>query len=422
MKMEQYSENLICDICNSDDITETEQGYVCRSCGIVLEAKKLIYNHPRNEEAVQYSPINNNQIGFMRERLRNKHSRKLLHMNKLNNIKSREESIKTEVKVEVKRIFEYLALPKSYLKEVIGLVLEIRSKLGKGTKYRAVSRLVPVVIYIALKMKFVPINQYDLLEVSKIDKKDFNAFKLQVYSVKPEYIERNRRKYIARRLYEIRESFDLDMTFYRTALTILNKMWGVIKNTTDDVVAGLVSSITILCNYRDEVTVSSICDMLGIRMSSIQSQVKRRIFDRLQIIGFQSLVKSSDLLRNVMEKLGFLHPKMMELPEQVTKKEGMEEGGTEVHELYMVNKDNIESETLEVPEIFKIEIEAFNNQNKPMSVFIITNKIDELLIAYPTIENNRPIDRRQKSGGLASGISLEILCLKGAKGPPVILP
>jgi transcription initiation factor TFIIIB Brf1 subunit/transcription initiation factor TFIIB len=421
MKMEQYSENLICDICNSDDITETEQGYVCRSCGIVLEAKKLIYNPPRNEEAVQYSPINNNQIGFMRERLNNKHSRKLLHMNKLNNIKSREESIKTEVKVEVKRIFEYLALPKSYLKEVIGLVLEIRSKLGKGTKYRAVSRLVPVVIYIALKMKLVPINQYDLLEVSKIDKKDFNAIKLQVYGVKPEYIERNRRKYIARRLYEIRESFDLDMTFYRTALTILNKMWGVIKNTTDDVVAGLVSSITILCNYRDEVTVSSICDMLGIRMSSIQSQVKRRIFDRLQITGFQSLVKSSDLLRNVMEKLGLLHPKMMELPEQVTKKEGMEEGGTEVHESYMVNKDNNESETLEVPEIFKIEIEAFNNQNKPMSVFIITNKIDELLIAYPTIENNRPIDRRQKSGGLASGISLEILCLKGAKGPPVIL-
>jgi len=38
-------------------------------------------------------------------------------------------------------------------------------------------------------------------------------------------------------------------------------------------------------------------------MSTIQSQVKRRIFDQFQIAGFTTLIKSSELLKNVMEKM-----------------------------------------------------------------------------------------------------------------------
>ncbi len=30
-----------CDICGSQDIMETREGFTCRACGIVLEAQKL---------------------------------------------------------------------------------------------------------------------------------------------------------------------------------------------------------------------------------------------------------------------------------------------------------------------------------------------------------------------------------------------
>ena len=32
---------LECDICSSEDIVDTKEGYVCRNCGIVLEVQKL---------------------------------------------------------------------------------------------------------------------------------------------------------------------------------------------------------------------------------------------------------------------------------------------------------------------------------------------------------------------------------------------
>ncbi len=71
-------------------------------------------------------------------------------------------------------------------------------------------------------------------------------------------------------------------------------------------VAHKIDSISALCSYKDKVNVNSICKRLGIKMSTIQSQVKRRIFERLRIAGFVSLVKSSDLLRRILVKMGLM--------------------------------------------------------------------------------------------------------------------
>ena len=41
-------------------------------------------------------------------------------------------------------------------------------------------------------------------------------------------------------------------------------------------------------------------------MSTIQFQVKKRIFEKFNISGFKSLVRSSDLLEKFMEKIGLI--------------------------------------------------------------------------------------------------------------------
>ncbi|MEJ2251684.1 MAG: hypothetical protein P8Y97_18755, partial [Candidatus Lokiarchaeota archaeon] len=397
-------------------------------CGIVLEVQKLIYNYPRNEEAVQYSPKNRNQIGFKRERLRNKFSRTLTHMNKLNTFEDNEERIKREARVEIKRIFEYLKLPKSYMKETIDLVLDIRSKLAKGTKYRNIQRLVPVVIYISLKLKLIPINQYEVLEIGHINKKDFNAFKLQIYRVKPEYIERNRKEYVIRRIFEIREHFGLDMAFYNIAVSILGKMWGIIKNTTDDVIAGLVSSIVILCNYQDKdsININSLCQMLGIRMSTIHSQVKRKIFQRLKIPGFQSLVRSSDLLKTIMEKLGFLPIDCKPIEELDESIKVTEASADEFQE--SGRKEVEEEEPFAIPQAFEVELANYNNQQERLFAFVLDNGPEGILIIAPFIENEKKIELRQgksKNSDLNRSVSevvIEVISLKSPKGPPLVIP
>ena len=302
----QIFTELTCDICGSTDIIETKEGYVCRTCGLVLEIQKLEFNRPYNRDIIQYAVLGTTQIGSILERIHNVNSVGLKKLNKLQSIKSNKEIVLEKAKIEISRIFSSLGLPEAFKDIVFKKFKKIRSALKPGTKYRSPDKLVPILIYFCLKFQNISINEAELLEVSKISKKDFNAFKLQIYIFFPQYKERNRKEYILQKILEISEDLHLGMVFYYQSKKLLYKLWESIKNTKDDVIAGLVASISVLCGFKEKVSVSSICDKLGIKMSTIQSQVKKRIFERFQISGFVSLVKSSEILKKIIEKMGII--------------------------------------------------------------------------------------------------------------------
>jgi transcription initiation factor TFIIIB Brf1 subunit/transcription initiation factor TFIIB len=302
----QIFTELTCDICGSTDIIETKEGYVCRTCGLVLEIQKLKYNRPYNRDIIQYAALGTTQIGSILERIQNVNSVGLIKLNKLQSIKSNKEIVLEKAKIEISRIFSSLGLPEAFKDIVFKKFKKIRSALKPGTKYRSPDKLVPLSIYFCLKFQNISIIEAELLEVSKISKKDFNAFKLQIYIFFPQYKERNRKEYILQKILEISEDLHLGMVFYYQSKKLLYKLWESIKNTKDDVIAGLVASISVLCGFKEKVSVSSICDKLGIKMSTIQSQVKKRIFERFQISGFVSLVKSSEILKKIIEKMGII--------------------------------------------------------------------------------------------------------------------
>jgi len=298
--------SLQCDVCGSDNITQNESGYVCKECGIMLDLQILEYHKPYNQDILQYAPLGKTQIGSATERVQNPKSYQLKRLNKLDSIKSNEENVKIKAMIEINRIFEVLSLPESDKGKVIGNFMEIRSKIIRGTKYRSPEKLVPLVIYFTCKYDCKPIDEQALLAVSNIDKKDFQSFKLQICEFKPEYKERNRREYIVQKILEITEHFGLGMYFFYQSKKVLDMLWEIVKNTKDNVIAGVVTSISALCLPGKLVTVSEICNRLNIRMSTIHKQVERKIFEKLRIPGFVSLVKSAHLLKEVMQKLGIL--------------------------------------------------------------------------------------------------------------------
>ena len=298
-----------CDLCRSANIQETIEGYVCGDCGIVLEIQKLQYDRPYNDDILQYAILGTTQIGTKGERQKYPNSVKLEYLNFIHSIKDRFKLIQEKIKIEIRRIFNCSKLPNSCQRIVFKRVKDIWEQLRPGTKYRNIEKLVPIVLYYSLKLENICIRRLKLLEVSKISKKEFNDFSLQVLKFISEYQERNRQEYIFQKILEITESFGLGMPFFYQSKKILHKLWEQIKNTKDDVIAGLVTSISALCSYKCVVKISSICKRLGIRMSTIQFQVKRRIFEQLNIDGFVSLVRSSDLLKEVMQNLGLLEAK-----------------------------------------------------------------------------------------------------------------
>ena len=302
--------DLKCDICGSNNIIETKEGYVCRECGLVLEIKKLQYDRPYNEENVQYARgISTTQIGTKRERTISPNSTRLQRLNRYNSIKDNEKAVFEKVRIELSRIFNALDLTgyDSVKEMVLTKFKQIRPKLDPGTKFRSPEKLVATIAHFCLKLRNIAVNSADLVEVSKITKKEFNVFILQIQRFFPRYAKREyRKKYILQRVYEISEHFKLGTNFYKLGKRILNRLWDGVKNTTDNALAALISSISLICVGNTKVSVSAICSRLGVRMSTIQSQVKKRIFDEFHINGFVSLMRSSDLLIKFMKKLGLL--------------------------------------------------------------------------------------------------------------------
>ena len=304
-----YTNNeLTCDICTSNDIKETREGYVCGECGIVLEIQKLEYHRPYNADVLQYATLGTTQIGTKRERMKHSDSLRLEKLSRLHLIKENEEVVLEKAQIEISRIFNFLNLPSSKRKTVFEKFRKIREGLRPGTKYRSPDKLVPITIYFSLKLQNISINESELLEVSKISKKDFNAFKLQINNFIPQYAERNRKDYILQKILEISEHFEVGMPFFYQSKKILYKLWKEIYCTKDDVIAGLVASITTLCFYKEKITVNALCNKIGIKMSTIQSQVKKNIFNRLQVSGFVSLVRSSKLLKETLINMGVFNP------------------------------------------------------------------------------------------------------------------
>ena len=299
----QYSTELTCDACNSADIIETLEGYTCRTCGLVLEIQKMVYNRPYNNDIVQYAVLGTTKIGSVGERLQNAYSAKLEKLNKLQLIKNNKELTIEKARIEISRIFNYLHLPSSFKGIVLDNFRQMYKKIKPGTKFRSFEKLVPISIYFSLKYHNISIKESELLEISKISKKDFNAFKLQILNFYPQYKERNRKEYILQRVLEISENFQLGMVFYYQSKKILYKLWENINNTSDNVIAGVVASISILCSFKEKVTINSLCNMLGIKMSTIHFQIKKRIFERFNNSEFVSLVKSSEILKKIIKKL-----------------------------------------------------------------------------------------------------------------------
>ena len=299
--------NLTCDLCNSSDVVETIQGYVCRACGVELAIQKLQYDRPYTEDVVQYAMgLGKTQIGNKRERLASPLSRSLKRLNQHNSRMENEELVKFRAQREISRIFEVLDLPRTAKKRIIDRFSKVRAHLKPRSRLRNPEKLSAILVYMVLKLENIAVLKDEVVNNSDLTSEEFNRFFIQIRHYLPEYSGRDRATSVSQKLLEITEYFGLGMPFYFLAKKVMHRLWDVVKNTTDNVIAGLCASITTLCSYKGVINVSSICELLSIKMSTIQFQVKTRIFDKFNITGFKSLVRSSDLLEKFMKKIGLI--------------------------------------------------------------------------------------------------------------------
>jgi len=368
-----------CDLCGSCDIIETREGYTCRGCGIVLEVQKLEYHRPYDADIVQYAVLGKTQMGYRSERRTTKNSVRLEGLNRLDSQCTSEEGVIISAKIAIKSILTNLNFPLSDSTSILETFKKVRAQLGRGTKYRSAEMLVPCVIYFHYKRNNTPISERELIEVSKISKKDFNEFKIPMASLWPQYKERNRKEYIIQRILEITEHFDLGMPFYYQSNKILSRFYESVKNTKDDVIVGLVTSITLLCSQHEGVSVSALCERLGIKMSTIHRQVERRVIERFRVPGFRSLVKSAGLLKKVMTKLGVLDPAFVDIDGEFVDYEDSLVDGADIVQVVLGSATQV-----------------FNNLNASKDFYLFLKNINGYLFATIIQNHNNFIDNNRK--------------------------
>lgn len=118
----------------------------------------------------------------------------------------------------------------------------------------------------------------------------------KVYDIFPEYKTRDREQIILNRIHDILVHFRLSLAFFENARKILLKLWGLLQGTTDSVVAGTVSVLSLISLNLLSPRVRNICERIGITHSTILFQIKNKLLTSLGISGFTTLTKSKELV------------------------------------------------------------------------------------------------------------------------------
>ena len=303
--------HLICEECGSENIDDNGSGYyVCQCCGLTVEDMQIYkFNTPFEEEKVQNLPFtlkNSTLVGNKSERRKFSNSLDLERLAKMQNIaRNYENSVNIAANAEFKRLLEALHLPMSLLRDCMEVHKQIRKKLVKGTRARSPEKLAPAVLFMVLKVKAIVIDNKFFTSVLSVDRDIFREVLVDAAIHYKPYLARDRRPLILNRVQELKDYFGLSSEFLIVACECLKKLWEFIKNTKDDVVAGVVSTLAVLALDIDSVSVSNICDKLEIRMSTINYQMKRKIFETMEKPGFTSLMKSSVLVKDLVMQTVF---------------------------------------------------------------------------------------------------------------------
>ncbi len=421
-------ETLACDACKSTNIIETSQGYVCGNCGIVLEVPKLEYHRPYNEVKIQNAPLQTTQIGFKHERLRSSRSPQIIRLNKLQNItaKTNEENSYEMARQEISRLMETLGYHNfSRNLEILKTVKVIWNKLDKGTKFRNMEKLVPAVIYVFCKSKGISINLTKLLENSKLSKEESKGALLTVIRHEKELSSafRDKKMYCRQKIMNAVKEFGLGMEFYHKAVAFMERLWEVIKNTKEEVIAGLACSVIVLTpDYKQKISVAQICDKVGIRMSTVQGQVKKNIIEKFNVPGFTSLVASSQLITQILDKLGIIENPS----EKLESEENKEDAALQEAECMSLN---VNPNMVQITPKLRL-LESKNEISMPdFANHLIIFSVFETLIVAEIIPPKRKIFHSSKLGSkiLRSepnpnyNFNIYSFSGKGPPGPPHIL-
>lgn len=295
-----------CEECGSDIIIASKGYNTCKGCGFVSEDsvfEEQIFNSYENKK-VNY--VINTTIGNPLERIRDQYTGRIYNMIKLDCRHNKDQLLIQKAKQEIKRLLFILRLPEKDMIPIFTIFKDFHSKIQKRNKYRNPENLIPCIIFVYYKyIEHRVISSVELINYSKINRNGFNYFLTHYNYLWPGY-NMDKQSIVLKLILKVTEEYKLGVEFYHQSRKILLGLWEYIRDTTEQILAGLACSLTILCVNGYTVRVSHICEKLNINMSNISKKFKDKIVRFYRLENYKGFVKSADLIKRLLFRLGLI--------------------------------------------------------------------------------------------------------------------
>jgi len=206
----------------------------------------------------------------------------------------------------IKTLLFILRLPEKDMRAIFTLFKDFHPKIKKGSKFCNPEKLIPCIIFVYYKYyESRPIHSVELINYSKISRKEFNEFMTHNSYLWAGY-NMNRQSMVLQLILKVTEEYKLGMDFYYQSEKILLGLWEYICDTTAQILAGFACSLTVLCVDGYKVRASNICEKLNISMSNISKKFKDKIVKKFKLESYKSLVKSAELIKRFLIGLSLI--------------------------------------------------------------------------------------------------------------------
>ena len=184
-----------------------------------------------------------------------------------------------------------------YKKECQALFFRVLSPLKKCTKYRNALLLTPVVAYMVFRAKGEVIKAVDLCRVAQISLSDFKEGLLLVNPACSNYIERDRQKSVVQLIDKTNAKFRMEITFKETTKKLLKTFFPLFANTKDNIVAGLIFTLSLVVLDRELSILSDVFEALGTDTTRAYYHIGRKIFKPNGLGDFKGFTDSKSIER-----------------------------------------------------------------------------------------------------------------------------
>ncbi len=187
-----------------------------------------------------------------------------------------------------------------YKKECQELFYRVHSRIKIYTKFSKVWLLAPIVVYAVFRSKGTTIKARDICRASNIPLSDFKKGLLIVNPVFFKYAKRNCERSVSQLIAKMIAKFNLDSTFKDVTREIFRSFFSLFKNTKDNIVAGLIITLSFVVLDYKLPAFSEIFEALGTDITRAHYHIKDKIFLPNQLGKFIGFAKSRERLKQFL--------------------------------------------------------------------------------------------------------------------------